>query len=67
MEVPVDPRAEWKQMFADACRFERDYFYDPNMHGVDWARDAHALRQAARRRGDALGRELRPRRVDRRS
>jgi tricorn protease len=38
LEAPVDPRAEWKQMFTDAYRFERDYFYDPNMHGVDWAR-----------------------------
>ena len=38
LEAPVDPRAEWKQMFADAYRFERDYFYDPGMHGVDWAR-----------------------------
>jgi len=37
MEVPVDPRAEWKQMFLDAYRFQRDYFYDPNMHAVDWA------------------------------
>jgi tricorn protease len=36
MEMTVDPRAEWRQMFADAYRFERDYFYDPNMHGVDW-------------------------------
>jgi tricorn protease len=36
IEVTVDPRAEWRQMFADAYRFERDYFYDPNMHGVDW-------------------------------
>jgi tricorn protease len=36
MEAPVDPRAEWKQLFADAYRFERDYFYDPGMHGVDW-------------------------------
>ncbi len=36
MESPVDPRAEWRQLFADAFRFERDYFYDPNMHGVDW-------------------------------
>ncbi|MFZ5625462.1 MAG: S41 family peptidase [Gemmatimonadota bacterium] len=36
MEVPVDPRAEWKQLFADAWRFERDYFYEPGMHGVDW-------------------------------
>ncbi|MCH5377281.1 MAG: hypothetical protein JJ992_25235, partial [Planctomycetes bacterium] len=33
----VDPRAEWKQIFNDVWRFERDYFYDPNMHGVDWA------------------------------
>ncbi len=37
LEVPVDPRAEWKQMFQDAARFERDMFYDPGMHGVDWA------------------------------
>jgi tricorn protease len=36
METVVDPRAEWRQMFTDAYRFERDYFYDPNMHGVDW-------------------------------
>ncbi len=32
----VDPREEWRQMFVDAWRMERDYFYDPNMHGVDW-------------------------------
>ena len=36
MEAPVDPRAEWRQMFRDVYRFERDYFYDPNMHGVNW-------------------------------
>ncbi|MEJ7810615.1 MAG: PDZ domain-containing protein [Gemmatimonadaceae bacterium] len=36
LETTVDPRAEWKQIFADAWRVERDYFYDPNMHGVDW-------------------------------
>ncbi len=36
METVVDPRAEWRQMFTDAYRFERDYFYDPTMHGVDW-------------------------------
>ena len=36
METVVDPRAEWRQMFTDAYRFERDFFYDPNMHGVDW-------------------------------
>ncbi len=37
MEAPVDPRAEWKQMFADVYRFQRDFFYDKDMHGVDWA------------------------------
>jgi tricorn protease-like protein/C-terminal processing protease CtpA/Prc len=38
MHVTIDPRAEWKQVFDDAWRFMRDYFYDPNMHGVDWDR-----------------------------
>jgi tricorn protease len=44
IEVPVDPRAEWRQMFQDTYRLERDYFYDPNMHGVDWKlmRDRYA-------------------------
>ena len=27
---------EWKQMFEEAWRYERDYFYDPGMHGRDW-------------------------------
>ncbi len=36
LAMTVDPRAEWEQMFNDAWRFERDYFYDPGMHGVDW-------------------------------
>ncbi|MCB2229542.1 PDZ domain-containing protein [bacterium] len=31
-----DPRREWRQMFIDAWRLERDYFYDKNMHGVNW-------------------------------
>jgi tricorn protease len=37
LEMTVDPRAEWHQMFNDAWRFERDFFYDAGMHGVDWA------------------------------
>jgi tricorn protease len=37
METTVDPRAEWRQIFTDVYRFERDFFYDANMHGVDWA------------------------------
>ena len=36
LEARVDPRAEWRQMFRDAWRQERDFFYDPGMHGVDW-------------------------------
>ena len=34
--LSVDPREEWRQMFVEAWRLERDYFYDPGMHGVDW-------------------------------
>lgn len=36
MQMLVDPKQEWKQIFMDAWRLERDYFYDPNMHGIDW-------------------------------
>lgn len=32
----LDPREEWRQMFREAWRLERDYFYDRKMHGVDW-------------------------------
>ncbi|MGI8884233.1 MAG: PDZ domain-containing protein, partial [Pyrinomonadaceae bacterium] len=35
MEVYVDPRVEWKQMFNEIWRGERDFFYDPNIHGLD--------------------------------
>lgn len=31
-----DPREQWRQMFREAWRLERDYFYDPGMHGLDW-------------------------------
>ena len=32
----MDVREDWRQMLVDAWRMERDYFYDPGMHGVDW-------------------------------
>jgi len=35
IEVRVDPRAEWKQIYHEVWRIERDYFYDPNYHGLD--------------------------------
>jgi tricorn protease len=32
----LDRPAEWRQMFDEAWRYERDFFYDPNLHGADW-------------------------------
>lgn len=37
MEVLVDPRAEWRQMYHEVWRIERDFFYDPGHHGLDLA------------------------------
>jgi tricorn protease len=36
VEVRIDPRAEWRQIFDEAWRINRDYFYDPGMHGANW-------------------------------
>ncbi|GAB5518478.1 MAG: S41 family peptidase [Rhodothermales bacterium] len=36
LRFAVDKRAEWNQIYHDAWRLHRDYFWDPNMHGVDW-------------------------------
>ncbi len=36
LEMILDPPAEWRQLFDDAWRLTRDYFYDPGMHGTDW-------------------------------
>jgi tricorn protease len=35
MQARIDPRAEWKQMYAETWRIEREYFYDPGFHGLD--------------------------------
>jgi len=37
IEATIDPKAEWKQMFWEAWRFERDHYYDANFRGQDWA------------------------------
>src|SRR4030095_8360882 len=34
MEVFVDPRLEWQQMYRETWRIERDFFYDPSYHGL---------------------------------
>lgn len=36
MKSFIDPRREWSGLFNDSWRIMRDYFYDPNMHGMDW-------------------------------
>jgi tricorn protease len=35
VEVQVDPKTEWKQMYKEAWRIQRDFMYDPNLHGLD--------------------------------
>lgn len=36
MKAEISFKDEWKQLFTEAWRLQRDYFYDVNMHGVDW-------------------------------
>ncbi|MFN2598277.1 MAG: PDZ domain-containing protein, partial [Pyrinomonadaceae bacterium] len=36
MTMKIDPRKEWAEEYTDAWRIMRDWFYDPNMHGMDW-------------------------------
>ena len=44
MQMDVDPPAEWKEVFNEVYRQERDYFYEPAMNGVNWQaeRDKYA-------------------------
>lgn len=46
LRVEVNPEKEWKQIFAEAWRNQRDLFYDPELHGLDW--------EAVRRKYEAL-------------
>jgi tricorn protease len=39
MDMRIDPRAEWKQMFNETWRQERDFFFEASMNGVDWAKE----------------------------
>lgn len=53
LEMTVEPSKEWMQIFNDAWRIERDFFYDPQMHGVNWptvrARYSRLLLESATR------------------
>jgi len=41
----VDPRQEWMQIFNEAWRLERDFYYDPGMGGLDWKAIGDRYRQ----------------------
>jgi tricorn protease len=36
LQLHIDPRTEWAQIFDEVWRINRDHFYDPGMHGADW-------------------------------
>lgn len=36
LEMRLDPRAEWANIYRDTWRIQREFFYDPKMHGADW-------------------------------
>jgi tricorn protease len=36
LEVKIDPRQEWREVFHEAWRVERDFYWDPNMTGHNW-------------------------------
>ncbi len=36
LRMSLDRKQEWGQIFTEAWRYERDYFYDPSTHGRDW-------------------------------
>jgi len=36
LRAEIDPRAEWKQMFEEVWRQDRDFFFEPSMNGNDW-------------------------------
>jgi len=36
VRMRVDPREEWRQIFREGWRFERDFFYARNLHGANW-------------------------------
>ncbi|MBD3225332.1 MAG: protease, partial [Caldithrix sp.] len=44
MQMEVDPHKEWQQIFREAWRFQRDYFYVENVHGLDmeWAYNTYS-------------------------
>lgn len=38
INISIDPVSEWRQMFREAWRLQRDYFWVPDMSGINWKR-----------------------------
>ena len=36
LKMRVDPRAEWEQIFNETWWMQKEFFYDANLHGIDW-------------------------------
>lgn len=36
IKLKIQPQEEWRQMFRDAWRLQRDYFWTEDMSGIDW-------------------------------
>ena len=36
IQIKIDPRKEWHQIYREAWRYQRDYLYVKNVHGADW-------------------------------
>ena len=58
MEAWVDPRVEWKQMFREAWRIQRDFFYDPGFHGSRSGGDGEEVRALSREHLEPRGYQL---------
>lgn len=49
LQVWHNPMAEWKQIFNEAWRMERDFYYEPEMHGLDWAAEREKYKKLLER------------------
>lgn len=36
MGMKIDPTSEWRQIFKEGWRFQRDFLYVDNVHGAPW-------------------------------
>ena len=55
-KVTVDHRAEWEQIFEECWRVMKYRFYDPKMHGYDWAAVKKAYKPLLKYAGELPGR-----------